>query len=204
MIWEPIPKSTFAKFHKIFHGDSHEIFKTCLKCGGVCEYNFIGTLLPGEPEYIAEKMGLAVKEFKNIYLDGISCNGVIMDVLKMVNPCPFLDRETFNCSCRKFKVVYCDIYPISIGVKGTKITYSIDDCPLGRNKKFRSYFLTKGIQALEILNIPVTWVNVVLLYDNVSVDYDAFQKIRKTRNYQVFKLDTVLRYNKKGNPWKKN
>jgi len=194
MKWETISKSKFAKFHKIFKGDSEDIFKICFKCGGICEYSFIGTLLPGEPEYIASKMGISLKEFKDRYLDGIDCNGVVMDVLKMVNPCPFINKKTMSCSCREFKVIYCDIYPISIGTRGAKISYSIDDCPLGKNKKFRSYFLTKGIQAIEMLDIPVTWVNVVLLYDNVSVDYDIFEKIRKTPNYEVFKLETILKY----------
>ena len=202
MKWEPISKSKFSKFHKMFKGDSTEIFEICVKCGGICEYNFIGTLLPGEAEYIAHIMRMPIKDFRNRYLDGINCNGVVMDVLKMVNPCPFLNKNTLGCSCRDFKVVYCDIYPISIGSKGAKITYSIDDCPLGRNKAFKTYFLSKGIQALEMLNIPVTWVNFALLYDNVSVDYNVFQKIRKNRDYQVFDLETILKCNRKGRLWK--
>lgn len=196
MKWEPIPKSGFMKFHKMFKGDSQEMFKICLKCRGICEYRFIGTLLPGEPEFMASEMKISINEFRNRYLDGIDCNGVVMDVLKMVNPCPFLDEKRFTCSCKKFKVIYCDIYPINIKSHGTQLTYSIDNCPLGRNRKFRSYFLGMGIKALEALNIPVTWLDVVLLYDKVRVDYNAFHEMRKSRNYQVFKLETILKYNK--------
>lgn len=185
----------------MFKGDSQEIFKICLKCGGICEYSFIGTLLPGELEFMANEMKISINEFRSRYLDGIDCNGVIMDVLKMVNPCPFLDQKTLTCSCRKFKVIYCNIYPINIRSHGTKLTYSIDNCLLGRNIKFRSYFLTRGINALETLNIPVTWVDVVLLYDNVSIDYNVFHEIRKSRNYQVFTLETILKYNKKSRLW---
>ena len=197
MKWKPIPKSEFRKFHKRFKGDSQDIFKLCLKCGGICEYSFIRTLLPGEPEFMANEMKISINEFGNRYLDGINCKGVIMDVLKMVNPCPFLDQKTLTCSCRKFKVIYCDIYPINIRSHRNKLTYAIDNCPLGRNRKFRSYFLARGIDAQQSLNIPVTWMNVVLLYDSVSVDYNVFDGIRKSRNYQVFDLETILKHNKK-------
>ncbi len=60
------------------------------KCGGACEHNKIGTLLPGEKEYMAKKMGISVSEFELKYLDILKTDdGTLIHVLKLGELCPF-------------------------------------------------------------------------------------------------------------------
>ena len=54
----------YEGFHRMFSGSDQNTFNICRECGGACEHNKIGTLLPGEEEYMAEKMGISVSDSK--------------------------------------------------------------------------------------------------------------------------------------------
>jgi Fe-S-cluster containining protein len=69
LILKKIPMNIYENFHKMFSGGNQSTFDICKKCGGACERNKIGTLLPGEKEYMAKKMGISVSEFELKYLD---------------------------------------------------------------------------------------------------------------------------------------
>src|SRR5262249_48397165 len=132
MRFETIAAEHFAEFHRSFRGDTPETFAVCAKCGGACEFNKIGTLMPGEREYMAAAAGMSLAEFTASFLDVLEMeDGMELDVLRLINGCPFLDRGTFTCNCREYKVVLCEIYPIGFQVRHGRVRFEIDDwCPL--------------------------------------------------------------------------
>ena len=141
MRFDPIPAEHFIEFHRSFNGDTPEIFQVCRGCGGACEFTKIGTLLPGEREYMAQAAGLPVEEFHERYLDTLLMeDGRELDVLRLIDGCPFLDRGTFECNCRRYKVVLCEIYPIGFHVEESRVHFTIDDwCPLADTLRFRRH-----------------------------------------------------------------
>jgi len=150
MRFAEIPEQCFAEFHASFRGDTAATFAVCSRCGGACEFNKIGTLMPGEREYMAAAAGLSVPEFNERYLDVIRMDdGMDLDVLRLINGCPFLDRGSLECNCREYKVVLCEIYPIAFQVREGRVEFAIDDwCPLADTLRFRRHFLESGVPAI--------------------------------------------------------
>lgn len=196
-----IPPERFVEFHDSFHGDTLETFAVCAACGGACEFNKIGTLMPGEREYMAAAAGLSVGEFSDRYLDILQMeDGMELDVLRLINGCPFLDRGTFECNCRKFKVVLCEIYPIGFDVRPSGVEFAIDDwCPIADTLRFRRHFLEAGISAVSRLPVPLEWYRHVARYDDLCFDYLALEACRKDRSKpQAFSLEELLRCRRTG------
>ena len=199
--FKPIPAKRFTVFHESFHGDTPDTFKVCFACGGACEFNKIGTLMPGEREYMAAAAGLTVAEFSETFLDVLVMpDGMELDVLRLINGCPFLAPGTFECNCRKFKVVLCDIYPIAFQVVRGKVRFEIDDwCPLADTLRFRQHFLTAGVDAISKLKAPAAWYRHVARYDELHFDYVALQKYRNDRSKpQTFTLEELLSFQRAG------
>lgn len=188
-----IGEKKLRDFHKDFRANSPEVFEICKLCRGKCEFNKIGTLLPGEKEFIAKQMGMSVEEFSNKYLDVLMVNGEPLDVLKFVEPCPFLNEKS-ECTCRSFKVVMCELYPIIFEVKGNKTVFNLDtNCPLTHHKKISEYFRKVGIPAFKTLDIPLNWFKLVEKYDLMNFDYKKIQKTRKSKNKcEEFHLDNLI------------
>ena len=180
MRFPAIPAERFAEFHASFRGDTPETFKVCAKCGGACEFNKVGTLMPGERDYMAAAAGISVAEFYTRFLDIIRMeDGRELDVLRLINGCPFLDRGTFECNCRKYKVVLCEIYPIGFHVLNGQVHFTIDDwCPLADTVRFRRHFMDAGIPAVSKLHVPVEWYEHVARYDDLYFDYHALEAYR--------------------------
>ncbi|AKB21353.1 YkgJ family cysteine cluster protein [Methanosarcina sp. WH1] len=184
----------YENFHKIFSGSNQNTINICRNCGGACEYNKIGTLLPGEKEYMAKKMGISVSEFKLRYLDILKMDdGTLVHVLKLGELCPFLNKETEVCECRDFKPIICKIYPVVFMVEAGKVHFTIDNwCQLSKNKVCRNYFKS-AIPLLSSLPIQIEWFNHVVSYDNLYFDYDQLRKCRKGKNqYAIFTLEELL------------
>jgi len=191
----------FAEFHATFRGDTPQTFAVCAKCGGACEFNKIGTLMPGEREYMAGRAGLSVVEFSEKFLDIIEMeDGMELDVLRLINGCPFLDRGTFACNCREYKVVLCEIYPIGFHVEDGRVHFSIDDwCPLSDTLRYRRHFIEAGIPAVAKLPVPVEWYQHVARYDDLHFDYHALEAYRRDRSKpQTFTLAELLRFQRSG------
>ncbi len=201
MRFKPIPAHHFTEFHQRFHGDTPETFAVCARCGGACEFNKIGTLMPGEREYMAGCAGLSVSEFAERFLDVIVMNdGMELDVLRLIDGCPFLDRGTFVCNCRKFKVVLCEIYPIGFSVQDGRVQFALDDwCPIAETLRFRHHFLSAGVPAVSRLPVPLRWYLHVARYDHLYFDYPALEAYRGDRSRpQTFALDELLRFQRTG------
>ena len=199
--FNPIPAKYFAEYHETFHGDTPETFEVCRRCGGACEFNKIGTLMPGEREYMAAETGLSVDEFSEKYLDILVMpDGMELDVLRLTSGCPFLNPGTFECDCRRFKVVLCDIFPIVFHVREGRVHFEIDDwCPLSDTLRFRQHFLTAGVAAISKLKVPVAWYRHVARYDELHFDYLALKKYRSDRSKpQTFTLDKLLTFQRAG------
>ena len=194
MIYKKIPMQMYEGFHRMFSGSNQNTFNICRECGGACEHNKIGTLLPGEEEYMAEKMGISVSDFKVRYLDILKMDdGTLIHVLKLGKLCPFLNEENDECECRDFKPIFCKIYPVIFTLEDEKINFIIDDwCKLSRKEACRIYFET-AIPLLSSLSIPIEWLRHVVSYDNLCFDYDQLERHRNGKNrYAVFSLEELL------------
>ncbi|MGB9938987.1 YkgJ family cysteine cluster protein [Methanosarcina sp.] len=197
MIFKKIPMQIYENFHKMFSGNNENTFNICRECGGACEHNKIGTLLPGEEEYMARKMGISISEFKIRYLDLLKMDdGTPIQVLKLGKLCPFLNEEEV-CECQNFKPVFCKIYPLVFTVEDEKINFTIDNwCKLSKKKACRLYFET-AIPLLSNLLIPIEWLKHVISYDNLCFDYDQLEKCRREKSkYAVFSLEELLNLQK--------
>jgi uncharacterized protein len=196
MRYKPISRKRFKEFHRAFNGDTKETFKVCSACGGACEHTKIGTLMPGEREYMAAEAGFSVFEFTERFLDVIVMkDGMELDVLRLIDGCPFLAPGTFECTCRRFKVVLCEIYPIAFHVEDGRVRFEIDDwCPIADTLRFRQQFLDLGVAAFSRLQAPVGWYQNVARYDDLHFDYKALEVSRKSRwKPKTFTFKELLR-----------
>ena len=188
-----IPFERFQRFHRAFHGEG-TWWNLCHKCGGKCETSQIGSLMPGEKEFIAAWLGLPVEVFQDRYLDRVVTPLGAIDVLK-VKRCPFLDAQS-RCAIAPVKVVLCEVYPISLHTEANKVTFSIDPwCPLSQHDEARGYLEQVGMPALHELGAPLQWYRAAELYESFTFDYGRIAKLRKdpTRP-QPFKLEAIMSY----------
>src|SRR5579875_2795660 len=180
MTYPIVPFERFQAFHAAFDGERSGIWQICAQCGGRCEWHKIGSLMPGEKEYIAAYLGLPVDEFADAYLDGIATPRGTVDVLKLKLGCPFLD-ERYHCllADKKIKPVLCEVYPVVFeveehtrpdGSQDLHVRFLVDevDCPLmhatyqwknrtitnPHHQEYRTYFETIGIQRLADVAAP--------------------------------------------------
>lgn len=183
----------YDDFHKMFSGANADTFKVCKDCEGMCEYNKIGTLLPGEKEYMAKKMGISVTEFEIRFLDILRLDdGTQLYLLKLEKLCPFLNEETKECECQNFKPIFCKVYPVIFTVKAGEIKFELDNwCKLSRKKAFRSHF-EKVIPALYSLPVSREWFIYVASYDNLCFDYNQLEKYRNGKNIKIFSLGEIV------------
>ena len=185
-----ISRERFEDFHREFHGDTWDV---CARCGGKCEIHKIGSLMPGEAEYIADDLGMPVPEFRDRYLDGIVTPIGLVDVLKLKPGCPFLSAD-YRCTIPDVKVVLCDVYPIVFEVGENDVAFMLDPwCPITRYvKELASVFERDAIPALRRLNAPLDWYRAVELYDSFCVDYDRIFALRESEpGYAILTLDAI-------------
>jgi uncharacterized protein len=189
-MFKPIPFEAFERFHQEFQGDTWD---TCERCGGKCEINKIGSLMPGEAAYISKKRGETEDDFRAKYLDGIQTDLGLVDVLKLKQGCPFLDSQ-YRCTIKEVKVVLCEVYPVVFEVEGDDVKFYNDDwCPIVRHvPQVAADFHDVGIPAIRRLNVQPSWFEAVSLYDHLCVDYTKFEEIRRQDlNYRIFTMDEV-------------
>jgi uncharacterized protein len=193
LIFKKVPMHIYESFHERFSGINENTFNTCKECEGACEHNKIGTLLPGEKEYMAKEMGISVYEFEARYLDILWMDdGTRLYVLKLGRSCPFLNGETKECECRNFKPIFCKVYPVVFTVEAGKIKYTLDSwCKLSKKNAFRTYF-EGAIPLLLSLPVPEEWFMYVASYDNFSFDYNQLEKYRSRKDYEIFSLEEIL------------
>jgi uncharacterized protein len=181
----------FVAFHQEFKGDTWDV---CERCGGKCEINKIGSLMPGEAEYIAGMRGESVEEFREKYLDGIITPFGTVDVLKLKPGCPFLSPD-FHCTIKDVKVVLCDVYPVVFEVEDGNTIFSLDEwCPIVRHvPELAAIFERDAIPAIKRLEAPVDWYRAVQLYDSLCMDYDKlFAKRAHNLGYAVLTMEEIL------------
>lgn len=218
-VFQPVPAERFQAFHEAFNGEGNGIWGVCAQCGGRCEIHKIGTLMPGEKEFIASYLGLPVPQFEAKYLDRLVTPRGIVDVLKLVNGCPFLS-SSYHCMLadKMLKPVLCEVYPVVFEVEASDnsaeanlaVKFLVDeiDCPLmhatfhwrGRNiqnprwQQHRHYFETTGIELLSQVQAPASWYRAVAQYDSENFDYKALERIRQlpADQYATFTLDDLM------------
>jgi Fe-S-cluster containining protein len=191
-MFKQIAPERFDAFHREFQGDTRDV---CSQCGGKCEISRIGSLMPGEAEYIAASLGQDVTAFRNAYLDGIKTPFGVIDVLKLKPGCPFLS-PSFHCTLAGVKVVLCDIYPVAFAVQDDQVRFFLDAwCPIVRHvPELARQFEDKGVPALRRLDAPATWYHAVSLYDDLCVDYRKLFALRaENLDYATLTLEDVER-----------
>jgi Fe-S-cluster containining protein len=185
-----IARERFEEFHREFHGDTWDV---CARCGGKCEIHKIGSLMPGEAEYIADNLGMPIAEFRDHYLDGIVTPLGVVDVLKLKPGCPFLSAD-YRCTIPDVKVVLCDVYPIVFEVGENDVDFMLDPwCPITRHvQELAGIFERDAIPALRRLKAPLEWYRAVELYDGFCVDYDRIFALRESEpGYAILTLDAI-------------
>lgn len=216
----PLPVERFQAFHSSFDGEGNGMWEVCAQCGGKCEQHKIGSLMPGEKEYIAGELGLPISEFEAKYLDRLVTPRGDVDVLKLKPGCPFLD-VCYHCTLadRHVKPVLCEVYPVVFEVRqigGTDqdprlaVDFVVDeiDCPLvhltykwsrhevrnPRWQEYRRYFDSVGIERLARMQAPAAWYWAVAQYDSENFDYEALARLRKVPGdqYDTFTLDELM------------
>lgn len=191
-----IPEETFEEFHARVQGEGWW-WRECADCGGKCEYNKIGSLLPGEKEFLARHFNLPVNIFADRYLDELITPMGTVDVLKLKDGCPFLDAR-FRCTIRDKKVVLCETYPVAFYVEHERPVFFIDPwCRLSRQQDVRDYFKNVAIPALVKLDVPVEWYKAVELFDECNFDYHRIEQERKDPGHdgpkcRSFSLDYLM------------
>jgi hypothetical protein len=216
----PLPFERFQAFHDAFDGEGNGMWEICAKCGGKCEHHKIGTLMPGEKEFIAAQLQVSVAELEHRYLDRLVTPRGMVDVLKLVPGCPFLD-QCFHCTLADshVKPVLCEVYPVIFDVQKVggsdeapelEVEFQVDelDCPLlhrtyrwskgivqnPRWRSYREYFAGQGIERLARVGAPAAWYWIVAQYDNENFDYHALARLRKVpaNRYDTFSLDELM------------
>jgi Fe-S-cluster containining protein len=219
-IFSPVPFERFDAFHRAFNGEGRGIWTICAQCGGRCEQHKIGTLMPGEKEYIAARLGWPVEKLEAKYLDRLVTPRGTVDVLKLKPGCNFLDA-CFHCTLadHKLKPILCEVYPVVFEVDQTggseddprlEVRFLVDelDCPLmhasyewaGRRvtnpdwQAHRDYFSSVGISLLRAVDAPPEWYRAVAQYDAENFDYGALEKVRHVAAdaYDTFTLDELM------------
>jgi uncharacterized protein len=215
-----VPLERFQAFHHSFNGEGDGIWDVCAQCGGRCEQHKIGTLMPGEKEYIAAQLGIPLAAFEAKYLDRLVTPRGSVDVLKLMSGCPFLD-SCYHCTLADnlIKPVLCEVYPVVFEVDmvgGTEdapeleVHFSVDeiDCPLvhqtyewkGRKilnlqwQGYRKHFETVGIERLRQMDAAPAWYWIVAQYDYENFDYTALERKRNVpvNQYDTFTLDELM------------
>ena len=198
-MFKKISAERFGEYHRAFKGET----QCCNCCGGKCEFKKIGSLIPGEVEFIAKGIRCTPEEFRNRYLDAIETSFGVVEVLKLKPGCPFLDSK-HACSLGQLKVVMCDIYPVVFQVSGQQVDFFLDEwCPIVSHRSqvishlhedVAGRFESKGIPAFQRIEAPLDWYRAVAIYDHLYVDYDKLlQKRVGDLKYKIFTLDEIKR-----------
>jgi Fe-S-cluster containining protein len=217
---QPVPFERFLAFHQSFNGEGNGMWNICAQCGGRCEQHKIGTLMPGEKEFIAAQLHLSVAALEAGYLDQLVTPRGTVDVLKLKAGCAFLDT-CFHCTLAdsQVKPVLCEAYPVVFEVEqigGTdaapelSVRFFADevDCPLmhlnyrwgkhtvlnPRWQEYRAYFEKTAVERLRRVEAPAAWYWIVAQYDTENFDYHALERLRKApiNRYDSFTLDELM------------
>jgi Fe-S-cluster containining protein len=191
----------FDFLHSNFRGDTEEIFAVCAECGGACEYNKMSCLLPGEAEYMADQAKLPLKLFRDKYLDGVSVDGVVVDMLK-TGICPFLHSECFSCNVKHYKPILCLIYPIVFERVDREWQPVIEDwCPMSKREKAVSYFKNEGMELVRKLRplLDDKFLEIIHFFDQPNYDYDRMFAERGVpmHVYKVYSKEALISYQKR-------
>lgn len=192
-MFKKITSKKFQEFHDRIEGEGWW-WQICSTCGGQCERKKIGSLMPGEKEFIAGWLGMTVRDLEEGYLDKVVTPSGAIDVLSLSNStCPFLGSD-FRCRVKPVKVAMCEVYPVIYEVRDGKVVYFVDSlCPLSRQKEIKDYFEKTVIPALTEVEPPVDWCEAVVLYDHFNYDYEALRRGRKASDkYRSFSLEQLL------------
>lgn len=196
LISEPLPASFYEQFHS---GGNWDLFSQCADCGG-CEYTLIGSLLPGEANFIAEHLKLTPEEFSYNYIDYIKVGDIHHEVLRLARTCPFLDKHG-ACIVREFKPLLCAVYPFTFTVESTagaqRVIPQLDSwCPLAESKAVVTQFqsVLEGMSGLLRLINPV-WIESLETFDPFMFDFDNINRNhRKGSGPLYIDVETLLQY----------
>jgi Fe-S-cluster containining protein len=188
-------QAAISRYHEVFAGDT---FGACARCGGRCEKFKVAALLPGEKEWLADRLGIPLAELQRDYLDQILAGDLVVDVIKLVDGCPFLDAE-YRCTIRAVKPVLCDCYPLVFRVEGHGVVFELDtpdQCPLVGYPDLRDLVAEhrrRGTEALQGLAVPLAWWRAVEILDGPDYDYPGFEReLRQGPGCETYWLEQVL------------
>tara|TARA_Y100000310_G_scaffold342743_1_gene447192 strand:+ start:4277 stop:4837 length:561 start_codon:yes stop_codon:yes gene_type:complete len=181
----------FEKIHKAFDGTMLDL---CTECGGQCEKNEISVFLPGEVEFIANKINFDKQKFVDDFCNIIKFKNHDIHMLK-AGVCPFLNKE-YRCELEdnNCKLIHCLMYPILIGIEDNKIKIFVDTkhCPMAH--KIQDDFKNHAFNIYESIknDIPKWWLEFVSKYDECTYDYPKLEKIKDNKIISINELEDCI------------
>lgn len=186
-IMEEISKEDFKYMHNLLQG---EFYNICHECGGECEYTQLGIFLPGEVDYIAEKLNYKKEDFIRKYINVVEFKGKEIHLLKL-GICPFLNvNKMCDLMEKGIKPITCRLYPLWIGLDNGQVTLKLDEdfCPYAWSIPIK--FKRKAIKLFEFIKnkIPAYWLEFETQIDDYMFDYSKLNKFRKKIQISVEEL----------------
>ena len=181
----------FETIHNSFDGMMLDL---CVLCGGSCEKNEITLFLPGEAEYVANKLNLSLSKFAEQYCNIVKYKNNDIYLLK-VGICPFLDTN-YRCELEETnsKPIRCMLYPVLISASQQEIKIFLDhkNCPMAH--RVTDDFNRKATKISESIKdeIPKWWLDFVAEYDEVTYDYSKLEKFRDQQFIELSELEVCI------------
>lgn len=173
----------FERINKGLERVNKKTSNLCRECGGFCEYHEICWFLPGEVEFISQKLKIPVRKFKEKFVTKLKYKKRIIQILKL-GKCPFLKKN--SCSLEKIgaKPLVCIFYPMYIFVgKNDRVKFILDnkDCP--KAKEFPLEFIKNARIAYRKIKkyIPAYWLSFTKKFDALF-DYNKLNRLRDKKN----------------------
>jgi hypothetical protein len=197
-------KEYYFKLYDAFHSEFSGDVKN-LNCGPVCEkcelncevcaeddeidYKYILSFLPFEAEYVADKMGIPLEEFKNLYCYGIRTPSGVIDMMKFERECPFLNPD-FSCRLGEHKIITCKIFPvIHYPLVGLSLSRHCDLLKVPDIYRIFKDGMETYREFLEQLNPDPGFLHLRESFDVLQLDAVKAGGLLKSKEYRVLDLE---------------
>jgi len=190
---------SFADFHNAFSGDisSLRYDEICGKCSNNCETSegnslYVIALLPREAEYLAAKLGMSTRAFRNKHLFGVQFGELLLELFRITQCCAFFDPTTYNCMLGEHKIIACKIYPLIHGYQSNFMLCR--KCALVNHEQARRYYasaLPVYRKLLDELGVSQQFTDAVAFFDQFRLSPQFSESLNSCQEYQVFDYQSL-------------
>lgn len=195
----------FDNFNARFQGDikSLDCGHICSGCAHNCEvenegektdFKYILAFLPGELEYVSDKMNIPVKEFKDKYAYGIDTGDRIIECMRFSGQCSFLGKN-FECLMGETKIISCKIYPL---IHYPLVEYAVSThCDLTKHPDVMKQF-EQGLEGykelIRLMGLDQEYLYYRQCFDILQLDAEKSRQLLESDHYEVVPIDTLKKW----------